>query len=1028
MESAGKQNETIQDPEGRENLRRHMVERAESASRISVDGTLNEGWDDPDFPGTYLGIWKYVANRGAELGAAIGLVVAGSSALGAVVGWRWLEGSYFGAESITFVSSLVMASLAIATLLLRSRNLSPARRFAGNFLAFAVLITGVGIGLNQAFGLGLIPWPDTGYFRVPSLTPTMVAPLIAFGLLTLDRDAPRYRWANWLTPLIGVALLIGLLSRGYQAQVLFTLGEPRYSLSGAIGLCGLAFGFLFLRPDRGVAGFLLSSGPGPSMARLLTPVVAMIPLIMAIGQGLSQRAQHASTRALVRGLDELIVVAALAIIVTYASRRLHRYYGNWQAAINELGEQANVLSAMTEGVAVTRLEDGKIVLSNPQFDRMHGYERGELIGSSIDALMPDDLTDEETHRRERIGWELADRGSANYENRSLCRDGSIIWCRSNAILIDDAVYGPALIIVKSDISAEYRARSESEAAELRFRQVFEQSPIGLCLVRPDGTFDRVNDNFQEITGYTAEELTGMTFADITHPDDLDQDLELSGSMFRGATEGFEMEKRYIRKGGDVVWVHLTSTMLTDNRGIPYIALSMIQDVTERHELSRQLRHLADHDPLTGLYNRRRFEEELSRTVEDGRGEDRRGVAVMVVDLDNFKFVNDNYGHSIGDRLIVRTAEILKSRLRTTDVLARQGGDEFVIMLRDITADDAMRMARDLVEEIAAKARIEGPSFLARATASVGLVASEDVASADREALIMRADIAMYEVKDSGRNGARMYNPTESSEVSRGIDWHDRIRDALDRDEFLLYAQPVVSLRAERIPRFELFVRLHDRQGTIVGPGTFLPVAERHNLVQEIDRWVIQRAIDLLATVGSGARTRLFVNLSGQSVGNLDLLGFISDELLRKSVAPESLVFEVTETSAIGNITRAQEFASRLSSIGCEMALDDFGAGFASFYYLKHITSNFVKIDGEFIRNLANDPTNRLLVKALVDITHGMGKRTVAEHVEDVSALSMLDSYGVDFVQGRLLAEPKPVSEIDLESVPDIPRLPGVAGT
>lgn len=1002
-----------------------MMERAGHTPGEPGEGRRGE-WDDPDSAGTYFGIWKRSASRAPELGAGIGLAVAGLSTLGPAIGWEWLEGAYFGAQSVTLAVVAMIAALAVAILLLRGPEVTVRRRRAADLLAIAVLAASLLIGLNEAFRLGLIHWSESGFLRVPSVTPMTVGPLIALGLLTLDRDPPRYRWSAWLAPLIGVALLVGLLSRGYQAQVLFSLDEPRFSLSGAIGMCGLAFGFLFLRPQRGVAGFLLSAGPGPSMARLLTPVIVLIPLVMAVGQGLSRPASQ-TTRVLIRGLDELIVVVALVAIVTYASRRLQRYFGNWQTAINELAEQANVLAAMTEGVAVMRVSDSRIVLSNPQFDRMHGYRRGELAGQPIDVLTPDDMSDEELLRWERVGWELADRGSAQYENRSLCRDGTIIWCRSNAILIEDAVHGPALIIVKNDISSEHHARTAGEAAELRFRQVFEQSPIGLCLVRTDGGFERVNDNFQAITGYTAEELSEMTFADITHPDDVDQDLELSGAMFRGSTEGFEMEKRYIRKGGDVVWVHLTSTMLRDSQGAPYIALSMVQDVTERHELSRQLRHLADHDPLTGLYNRRRFEEELTRTVEAGGSEVGRGIAVMVVDLDNFKFVNDNYGHSVGDRLIVRAAEVLRSRLRSTDVLARQGGDEFVIMLRDITPDDAMRTADGLVREIAGKARIEGPGFLARATASIGVVVASDVGTADREALIMQADIAMYEVKDSGRNGARMYNPTESSHVSRGIDWHDRIRDALDRDEFLLYAQPVVSLRGERIPRFELFVRLRDRDGSIVGPGTFLPVAERHNLVQEIDRWVIKRAIGLLAEVGRERRCRLFVNLSGQSVGDLELLGFISDELVRMNVAPESLVFEVTETSAIGNISRAQEFASSLSAIGCQMALDDFGAGFASFYYLKHIASSFVKIDGEFIRNLASDPTNRLLVKALADITHGMGKRTVAEHVEDIGALSMLEGYGVDFVQGMLVAAPKPVGEIDLTAVPEIPPLPAPAG-
>ncbi len=1024
MASTGSDRQDDQSSESRDSLHRHLVERAKSSSKSIADA--GDGWDDPDSAGTYYGLWKRWAAVAAAVGAGVSLVVAGTVLLGQAIGPAWMRGEYFGARPLTFVAAATMALLAISILLLRDEKAPPLRRALAEAVAGGVLLASIAVGINQLLGLGLIEWSATGFFRSPSVTPTVVAILVSIGLLTVDRDAPRFRWGDWIAPLIGLALVVGLLSRGHQGQVFYGLHEPRLSFSGAVGMCGLAIGFVFLRPQRGITGFLLSSGPGPSMARLLAPVVAMVPVVTAVGYGLANR-MSTNARAVVRGLDELIVVIALVAIVAYTSRRLQRYFGGWQTAINELAEQANVLSAMTEGVAMVRLSDRTIVFSNHQFESMHGFGPDEMVGNSIDVLMPEDLTEKEMLRRERVGWELADRGSSLYENRSLCRDGSVIWCRTNAILTDDVVHGPALVLVKNDISAERLARAESEDAELRFKQVFEQSPIGLCLVRADGSFERVNRNFEEITGYSSEELYEMTFADITHPDDIDQDLELSGAMFRGATEGFQMEKRYIRKGGDVVWVNLTVTMLTDSGGQPYIALSMIQDVTERHELSRQLQHLADRDPLTGLYNRRRFEQELSRALDVSPGERGRGLAVMVVDLDNFKFVNDNYGHSVGDQLIVRTGEVLKSRLRSSDVVARLGGDEFVIMLGDITAADAMKMADGLVREIAEKARIQGQGFLARATASIGVVMGDGIGSAGLESLVTKADVAMYEVKDSGRNGARMYSPKESTEVFHWVDWHERIRDALDHDGFVLYAQPVVSLRGEQVPGFELFLRLTDADGAVVGPGTFMPVAERHNLVREIDHWVIRHAIDRLREVGPEHPLRLFVNLSGQSVGDPDLLAFISSELSRAGVDPGALVFEISETSTVGDIRRAQNLASNLSDIGCRLALDDFGAGFASFYYLKHIASSFVKIDGEFIRNLAGDQTNRLLVKALADVTHGMGKRTVAEHVEDINALAMLDEYGVDFAQGNLLGEPKPLSEVDLASVPEVPQLPEPAG-
>ncbi|MGB0119434.1 MAG: EAL domain-containing protein, partial [Solirubrobacterales bacterium] len=401
---------------------------------------------------------------------------------------------------------------------------------------------------------------------------------------------------------------------------------------------------------------------------------------------------------------------------------------------------------------------------------------------------------------------------------------------------------------------------------------------------------------------------------------------------------------------------------------------------------------------------------------DAIAEERRGLAILNIDLDNFKFINDTYGHSVGDKLIVRTAELLRSRLRSTDILARQGGDEYVVIMRDVDRAGALQLANDLARLVASEVRVDGSNYSARVTASIGVAFADPEQDITEEKLMIHADVAMYEVKDSGRNGARLYDPQEASNVGQSMDWVQKIRAALSEDRFVLYAQPISSFRPGGRTHHELFLRMVDEDGEIVPPGAFLPVAERHDLIQEIDRWVIRRAIRILAHYPGGENgPRLCVNLSGRSVGNPAVLEIISTELSETGVDPSGLILEVTETSAIGNIASAQTFASSLARLGCRFALDDFGTGFASFYYLKHIDCDYVKIDGEFIRQIASDPTDRLLVKALVQISKGMGKLTVAEQVEDAETLELLREYGVDFAQGYHLGRPCPVEDIDLAS-------------
>jgi EAL domain-containing protein (putative c-di-GMP-specific phosphodiesterase class I) len=297
------------------------------------------------------------------------------------------------------------------------------------------------------------------------------------------------------------------------------------------------------------------------------------------------------------------------------------------------------------------------------------------------------------------------------------------------------------------------------------------------------------------------------------------------------------------------------------------------------------------------------------------------------------------------------------------------------------------------------------------SASVGVAMYDAASQLTAEELLVEADIAMYDAKEAGRARAILYDGTEDRQermLSR-MTWADRVRDALAHDAFELHAQPVMSLRGDPIPRSELLLRMLGDDGDVIPPSSFLYIAERFDLIQEIDRWVVSRAIEILADEqASGREVALCVNLSAKSVTDPALPEHIAHELRVQGADGRGLCFEVTETAAVVNIDRARNFAGVVGEMGCEFALDDFGAGFASFYYLKHLAFDLLKIDGEFVTDLSTSLTNQLVVKAVVDIARGLGKRTVAEFVEDAETLELVREMGVDFAQGFYVAKPRPL--------------------
>jgi diguanylate cyclase (GGDEF)-like protein len=402
---------------------------------------------------------------------------------------------------------------------------------------------------------------------------------------------------------------------------------------------------------------------------------------------------------------------------------------------------------------------------------------------------------------------------------------------------------------------------------------------------------------------------------------------------------------------------------------------------------------ADHDALTELFNRRRLTAELERELLHAARYEHSG-ALLMLDLDNFKFVNDSYGHAAGDRLLRSIGQVLADRVRGSDVVARLGGDEFAVILPEADGDQARTVAEALRREIRAT-----PSDLPLPPeVSVGIALFGSVEQATVDGVLAAADVALYRAKERGGARVELYCPDASGRLT----WVARIQDALRDERFLLYAQPLVDLRSGDVVREELLLRLASPDGEIIDPGQFLPTAEHVGLVTSIDRWVVRQAV-ALALEGR----RVAINLSGRSIGDDEVLAIVR-AAVEAGLDPSSLAFEITETGAVGDLAAAGAFTRELSDLGCDVALDDFGTGFGSFTYLKHLSTAYLKIDIEFVRNVVHSEVDRRVVAAIVETAHALGKLTVAEGVEDEATLEALRALGVDWAQGFHLGAPGPL--------------------
>ncbi len=678
--------------------------------------------------------------------------------------------------------------------------------------------------------------------------------------------------------------------------------------------------------------------------------------------------------------------------------------------------QRNELIAATANDGIWDFDgDTKRINLSRRWKSMLGYnvDDEEVVLDWYDLVHPNDMARVQGKMRDHLANK-----SAFFESvhRMKHQNGDWRWMSSRA----KAVLDPngrliRLLGVEVDIT-ERKLYEEALFREKESAQITLQS-IGDGVITTDAgcNVEYVNPVAEGLTGWKVDDGSGRPIDEIFRGfhEETCEPLEnpLAIAIRRDRAIKSVRPTLLIRRDGNELYIESTASPIRDGKGNVTGGVLVFHDVSESRELNRRLSYHASHDILTGLVNRREFENRLERALKSARARE-TSYAVCYLDLDQFKIVNDSCGHSAGDALLGQLGALLKSKIRWRDTLARLGGDEFGVLLESCSLEEAMQTAESLRLAISEyKFMWDDRSF--RLGVSIGVVPitadNEDVA-----ALLSAADSACAAAKEAGRNRIHSFqeNDIDLMRRRREMQWAARINNALEEDRFELFRQTIQPLQVEEQgAHYEILLRMRDENGGIISPGLFIEAAERYGITPAIDRWVIRSAFRWLVSEAD-ERERLAlcsINLSGQSFGDEKFLPFVIDQFQMSGLDASKICFEITETAAIASYSQANRFINALKELGCKFALDDFGTGLSSFGYLKHFPVDFLKIDGSFVKEILHDPIDREMVRSINEIGHLTGKQTIAEFAENEEIITMLRGMGVDYAQGYGVSEPKRVT-------------------
>jgi diguanylate cyclase (GGDEF)-like protein/PAS domain S-box-containing protein/excisionase family DNA binding protein len=560
--------------------------------------------------------------------------------------------------------------------------------------------------------------------------------------------------------------------------------------------------------------------------------------------------------------------------------------------------------------------------------------------------------------------------------------------------------------IKQSLEGKRRIIQLLLQSERRYRDLVETSHDLIWATDAQGRFTYLNNAAVEILGLNPNDLLGRCFFDFeAQPSHLSNRRFLALLKRKGEVRNYM--SHLVSIDGSDRWVGINARLARDDKGKLAGIRGTARDITEQHLAMLEIERLARHDPLTDLPNRASLQLSIESAIKNGDV-----GAILFLDVDHFKYVNDNFGHRAGDQLIIGIGSALRGAMREfSGELYRIGGDEFAIHLPALLRQEASRVAERALESVRRyHFQPNSGRRIANLSASIG-IALYPFHGANITVLLSNVDIAMYQAKESGRNRYVLFDQVEGGVRSthKRMHWAKKLRDAIDDDRLVLFTQPVVRFTDREPVHHEILVRIIDEDGKIILPGNFIELAESLGLIREIDMLVVRKLIEYLrADNRINQKLRYFVNLSRVSISDQSWIKTFIAMLKETKVNPSQLVFEITETAAMSEIDVTLNFISMLKEMGCRFALDDFGAGFSSFYYLKRFEIDYLKIDGSFIRDLSTDESNRVFVKALNDVAKGMNKQVIAEWVETPEALKLLSDMGIQYGQGYLFRKPEPL--------------------